>query len=141
VHHARPFGKSKFGLKRFLAGVLDLFTVLFLTRFGRKPLHLFGSVGLTCLVVGVGINVYLTFIWLGGQSIGTRPLLQLGVLLMVTGIQFLSLGLLGEMLTLASVQERTGGHVYEVFASYDPLSDEAPAGSSSAEPDKKGGGE
>ena len=141
-HHPRPFGKSKFGLKRFLAGILDLFTVLFLTRFGRKPLHLFGSVGLACLAVGLGINLYLTVIWLGGQSIGTRPLLQLGVLLMVTGIQFLSLGLLGEMLTLASAQERGGGHVYEVFESSQPLSEEVHGRAlSPAETEKKGKGE
>ncbi len=141
-HHPRPFGKSKFGLKRFLAGVLDLFTVLFLTRFGRKPLHLFGSIGLACLAVGLGVNLYLSVIWLGGQSIGTRPLLQLGVLLIVTGIQFLSLGLLGEMLTLASAQGCEGGHIYEVFESLQPRSGGTSTEAlSPSEPEEKGGRE
>jgi len=97
---------------------------------------------LACLGVGLGINLYLTLIWLGGQSIGTRPLLQLGVLLMVTGIQFLSLGLLGEMLTLAAAQEKEGGHVYEVFESPQPSSEEPQGGIPwSARPEKDGGQE
>ena len=117
VHHARPYGRSKFGAWRFVAGFLDLFTVLFLMRFKRKPLHLFGSVGLLCFAVGLLINLYLTIIWIGGEHIGTRPLLQLGVLLMVMGIQFLSLGLLGEMLTQHAAQSKEEGHFYEVLES------------------------
>lgn len=117
AHRPRPYGRSKYGPGRFLAGVLDLLTVLFLTRFQRKPLHLFGSAGLLCLVVGIAIDLYLTWLWLQGERIGTRPLLQLGVLLVVTGVQFLSLGLLGEMMTLASAQARRGEHVYQVVES------------------------
>jgi len=115
VHHPRRFGNSKYGARRFLSGFLDLLTVLFLTRFRRKPLHLFGTLGLACLGIGLAINLYLTTIWLQGEAIGTRPLLQLGVLLMVMGIQFLSMGLLGEMLTVSSVEERGRTHVYEVI--------------------------
>lgn len=115
AHQPRRFGKSKFGAERFLAGLFDLFTVLFLMRFQRKPLHLFGLVGLAFLAVGLVINGYLTVIWLGGESIGTRPLLQLGVLLMVMGVQFLSLGLLGEMVAQGTARQHPQGHVYRVF--------------------------
>ena len=119
VHHARTYGRSKYGPGRFLSGILDLLTVVYLTRFQRKPLHLFGFVGLISLLVGSGINLYLTMLWLSGEPIGTRPLLQLGTLLMITGIQFLSLGLLGEMVTLASAQDDHRVHVYEVIESGD----------------------
>ena len=114
VHHARRYGRSKYGARRFLSGVLDLMTVLYLTRFQRKPLHLFGSVGLASLGLGMLINLYLTVLWLTGETIGTRPLLQLGVLLTVMGIQFLSLGLLGEMVTLNAVEDKRRAHVYEL---------------------------
>ena len=115
VHHPRRFGHSKYGVRRFLSGFLDLLTVLFLTRFQRKPLHLFGSVGLVCLGIGLCTNLYLTVLWLQGEPIGTRPLLQLGVLLVVTGIQFLSLGLLGEMVTSSSISRQGRAHVYELL--------------------------
>ena len=99
-HRPRLYGRSKFGAMRFLAGFMDLLTVLFLTRFNRKPLHVFGSVGLACSVVGLAISAYLTFVKLVlGEPIGTRPLLLLGVLLLLMGMQFISMGLLGEMLT------------------------------------------
>ena len=114
VHHPRRYGRSKYGARRFLPGVLDLMTVLYLTRFQRKPLHLFGSVGLASLGLGMLINLYLTMLWLTGEPIGTRPLLQLGVLLTVMGIQFLSLGLLGEMVTLNAVEDKRRAHVYEL---------------------------
>ena len=114
VHHPRRYGRSKYGARRFLPGVLDLMTVLYLTRFQRKPLHLFGSVGLASLGLGMLINLYLTMLWLTGEPIGTRPLLQLGVLLTVMGIQFLSLGLLGEMVTLSAVEDKRRAHVYEL---------------------------
>ncbi|MBI2908090.1 MAG: glycosyltransferase family 2 protein [Chloroflexi bacterium] len=112
-HHARRFGRSKFGAWRFFAGFLDLFTILFLTRFKRKPLHLFGLFGVACLGVGALINLYLTVLWLGGEPIGRRPLLQLGILLMVMGMQFVGIGLLGEMVTLSAAKEET--RAYEVL--------------------------
>ena len=115
-HRARPFGRSKFGPKRFLSGFLDLFTVLFLTRFSFKPLHLFGTMGLISFLAGGAINLYLTLLWLSGERIGTRPLLQLGVLLMVVGVQLFSMGLLGEMIALTWA--RQGGPAYRVIASH-----------------------
>jgi len=99
VHHrSRQFGKSKYGAARFTRGLLDLLTVLFITRYMRKPLHLFGSLGLALLLAGTAVNVYLAAIWLGGAGIGHRPLLMLGVLLMILGVQFISHGLLAEMI-------------------------------------------
>lgn len=97
-HRARQFGKSKYGAARFVRGLLDLLTVLFITRYTRKPLHLFGSLGLSLLFGGLAINAYLAVMWLQGISIGRRPLLMLGVLLMILGVQFISHGLLAEMI-------------------------------------------
>ena len=120
THHPRRYGKSKYGARRFLSGALDLMTVLYLTRFERKPLHLFGPIGLACLAAGLLVNLYLTGLWLSHEPIGTRPLLQLGVLLMVMGVQFLSLGLLGEMVTLNAVQDKHRAHIYEVVEPWPP---------------------
>jgi hypothetical protein len=98
-HHSRKFGKSKFGIRRFFSGFFDLFTVLFLTRYRQKPLHLFGFLGLTSSLLGFVILLYLSILWFQGQGIGQRPLLFLGVLLLIVGVQSFSLGLIGEMMT------------------------------------------
>jgi glycosyltransferase involved in cell wall biosynthesis len=98
-HRPRKYGKSKYGWERYTRGLLDLLTVLFITRYTKKPLHLFGSMGLLLMLLGFSINAYLAVLWFMGHSIGHRPLLSLGVLLMVLGVQFVSTGLLGEMLT------------------------------------------
>ncbi|MDO8690170.1 MAG: glycosyltransferase family 2 protein [Dehalococcoidia bacterium] len=121
VHHPRRWGKSKYGAWRFLAGFLDLMTILFLTRFRHRPLHVFGVLGLLSAVSGLVINAYLTWVWLRGESIGNRPLLMLGVLLMVIGIQFFSIGLLAEMLTLASSRQSDEGPAQRVSGA--PASD------------------
>jgi len=97
-HHPRPHGKSKYSLERFFRGLLDLVTVMFLTRYMRRPLHLFGSIGLLLFSVGLIINIYLAVLWFVGQGIGARPLLLLGVLLMLIGFQIVSTGLIGEIL-------------------------------------------
>jgi glycosyltransferase involved in cell wall biosynthesis len=99
THHPRRHGVSKYGWDRFYKGLLDLITVLFITRYTRRPLHLFGAAGLTFVAAGFGINLYLAILWLGGSTLSNRPLLLLGVLLMLLGIQVLTTGLLGEMIT------------------------------------------
>lgn len=99
THHSRQYGKSRYGLERVLRGLFDLLSVLFLIRYSRRPMHLFGFVGLVLGIVGVAINVYLSVLWLQGEGIGQRPLLLLGVLLTLVGVQLASLGLLGEFLT------------------------------------------
>jgi len=107
VHHrARRYGRSKFGSARLWRGFLDLLTVLFLTRYTRRPLHLFGGLGLIAWTVGFVVNAYLTGIWLSGsQPIGHRPLLAFGVLSMLVGVQFFAVGLLSEL--VLSYQTRT----------------------------------
>lgn len=102
VHHPRRHGVSKYGWDRFYKGLLDLLTVLFITKYTRRPLHLFGAVGLVFLAAGFGINLYLAVLWFLGSYLSNRPLLLLGMLLMLMGIQVLTTGLLGEMLTFKS---------------------------------------
>jgi glycosyltransferase involved in cell wall biosynthesis len=98
-HRPRQHGRSRYGLNRYLRGFFDLLTVTFMGRYRHRPLHLFGGVGLLMGVAGFGILLYLTVIKIGGAAIGHRPLLTLGVLLIVVGIQFLSLGLISELIT------------------------------------------
>jgi glycosyltransferase involved in cell wall biosynthesis len=97
-HHSRQFGKSRYGLERLLRGSFDLLSVLFLIRYARSPMHLFGLVGLVLGCGGLLINAYLSVLWFSGQGIGHRPLLLLGMLMTITGVQFASFGLLGEFL-------------------------------------------
>lgn len=98
-HQPRRFGKSKYGTKRLLNGYLDFLQVLFLTTYLRRPLRLFGMVGTLFTALGMLICLYLSWLWvLGRGPIGDRPLLILGVLLVMTGLQFISTGLIGEML-------------------------------------------
>ncbi len=101
-HRARQFGKSKYGLERFIRGPLDLFTIMFLISFQKRPLHLFGPVGAVVGSIGLMVNAYLAVLWLQGEVIGDRPLLMLGTLMIIVGIQILVFGLLGEMIAAAS---------------------------------------
>lgn len=120
-HRPREHGHSKFGVERYTRGALDLLTVVTLTRYRRRPAHLFGGTGLAFGVVGFAILLYLTAIWtFTDQSIGDRPLLQLGVLLVVLAVQLTSLGLLAEMIVsrdvahedpLRHVREQTVGTI------------------------------
>jgi len=98
-HRPREHGKSRYGMERYARGFLDLLTVTFMSRYRHRPLHLFGGLGLALGTAGTGILVYLTIEKLTGEALGKRPLLLLGVLLVVVGIQFLSLGLLSELVT------------------------------------------
>jgi len=104
-HHPRLHGESKFGPYRFFAGFADLLTVLFLTRYFKKPLHFFGGLGVVFFLVGFIIDFVLLIGSLFGDTIRTRPLLFLGILLMLIGLQFISTGLLGEMLAMGREDE------------------------------------
>jgi glycosyltransferase involved in cell wall biosynthesis len=98
VHHKRQFGRSKYGPGRLVRGGFDLMTVLFLNNFRYRPLHLFGGTGFLLLLTGFVINAYLTLEWFSGvRGLSRRPLLTLGVLLMVMGVQLLTMGLLAEL--------------------------------------------
>jgi glycosyltransferase involved in cell wall biosynthesis len=102
VHHRpRPHGRSRFGAERYLRGALDLLTVAFIGRYQYRPLHLFGGIGFVLLALGAAISAYLTALKIDGAAIGQRPLLFLGVLLIVVGIQLLTFGLLAQMIVLA----------------------------------------
>ncbi|MDE0186954.1 MAG: glycosyltransferase family 2 protein [Candidatus Poribacteria bacterium] len=100
-HLPRQYGKSKYGIERIPRGFLDLLTILFLNRYLKRPLHFFGVLGLLCFISGIGINFYLAVLWFVQGGIGFRPLLMLGILLMILGLQFFSIGFLGEMFTNA----------------------------------------
>ncbi len=97
-HHPRRFGKSKFGVRRFLHGFVDLLTVLAITRYARRPGHLFGGAGTVLLVAGLAVITYLSAIWIGGAHIGGRPLLLFGVLAVILGLQVLFFGILAELI-------------------------------------------
>jgi glycosyltransferase involved in cell wall biosynthesis len=97
-HRARQFGRSRYGLERILRGFFDLLSVSFLTKYSRKPMHLFGLLGLLFSVLGALICGYLAVLWFSGEAIGARPLLLLGVLLILVGAQSFSIGLLGEFM-------------------------------------------
>lgn len=109
-HHPRRFGHSKFGVGRFFRGLMDLLTVTFLLKYDRKPLHFFGWLGGLSFLGGLAICGYLTAIWFGGASIGHRPLLTLGVLLIVIGVQTLATGLLAELI----VHVNEAGRPYKI---------------------------
>lgn len=104
-HEIRMYGKSKYGFSKVFKDLPDIFTMLFLTRYGKKPLHLFGTIGLGLLGVGGLIFTYLVAIWLMGYSIGTRPLLTFSVLLIIGGLQIFFTGFLGELIISLSQRE------------------------------------
>jgi glycosyltransferase involved in cell wall biosynthesis len=97
-HHARRFGRSKYGGRRFLNGVFDLLTITFINRRSLAPLHFFGRIACLLLVIGMAINLYFAAVWLITHTLHVRPLLILGLVLLVLGFQFASLGLLGELM-------------------------------------------
>jgi glycosyltransferase involved in cell wall biosynthesis len=107
-HRPRAHGRSRYGPERYVRGFLDLLTVTFVGRYRHRPLHLFGGCGLLMGALGLAVLAYLTVLKLSGEAIGHRPLLTLGVLLVVVGMQFLSLGLLCELIT-SHHEERAGG--------------------------------
>lgn len=114
-HRPRIHGKSKYGVERLFRGLTDLLTVMFLTKYMKKPLHLFGAVGMLLLLMGFAINIYLAILWFLGQGIGTRPLLFLGVLLMLVGFQIVSTGLIGEMIVSTTDKGEKGYVVRKVL--------------------------
>lgn len=113
-HHARRYGRSKYGLGRTFRVVMDLLTVYFMKKFLTRPMHVFGLFGISAMALGTLIGLYLTVLKLGfGQSIGDRPLLILAVVLLVTGVQLFSFGLLAELL-MRTYHESQGRPIYRV---------------------------
>jgi dolichol-phosphate mannosyltransferase len=119
-HHPRRHGRSKYGLGRTLRVVMDLFTVFFMKKFLTRPMHVFGLLGIISIALGTILGLYLTFLKLGlGQSIGDRPLLILSVVLLLTGIQLFSFGLLAELL-IRTYHESQGRPIYRVREVIEP---------------------
>ncbi|OUL25170.1 glycosyltransferase [Nostoc sp. RF31YmG] len=113
-HHPRRFGRSKYGLSRTFRVMMDLLTISFMKKFLTRPMHVFGLLGLISMILGAIIGIYLTFIKLAwGEMIGNRPLLILGVLLLVTGVQLFCFGLLAELL-MRTYHESQGRPIYRV---------------------------
>ena len=99
-HHPRKYGHSKYTVGKFYRGFLDLLTILFTAKYIRRPLHLFGVWGIVSFLIGAAIDGYLSLEWfLGLTSISNRPLFLVGFLFIIIGVQFVSLGLLGEMIS------------------------------------------
>jgi glycosyltransferase involved in cell wall biosynthesis len=99
-HRARKYGRTKFGFGRFWKGFLDLITTLFTTRYFRRPLHLFGVWGILAVIAGAVIDSWLIVEWfLGATALSNRPLFLVGVVFIIVGIPFISIGLLGEMIS------------------------------------------
>jgi len=99
THHPRRFGKSKYGLSRTIRVILDLLTVRFLLSYSTRPIHVLGSLGIVASFVGAVIVAYLGYVRLVLQlAIADRPVLLLGILLLVVGVQFITMGLLGELI-------------------------------------------
>lgn len=105
-HHRRRHGRTKYGPARFLNGFLDLITLLFLSARSTSPLHFFGRIGLALLVLGLGINGYFLFEWITGHGLRLRPLLLLGVVLWILAVQFVSLGLVAELIVAGRHPEK-----------------------------------
>ncbi|ANT65567.1 MULTISPECIES: glycosyltransferase family 2 protein [Prosthecochloris] len=97
-HHARQFGTSKYGIGRTFKVLSDLMFMVFFQKYAQKPMHLFGTLGVTALLLGILINAYLITIKLLGEDIGSRPLLILGVMLVFTGIQLITTGFIAEFI-------------------------------------------
>jgi glycosyltransferase involved in cell wall biosynthesis len=97
-HHARQFGKSKYGLGRTFKVISDLLLMAFFKKYFRRPIHFFGPLGLLCFSLGSIISLYLLVLKISGNDIWGRPLLLLGVTLVLAGIQFLTFGLIAELI-------------------------------------------
>lgn len=106
-HHPRRFGRSKFGPRRFINGFLDLLEVMFLAGGSRTPLHLFGRMGVSSLTVGLLISGYMFVIWVMEGQLRVRPLMLFGVILIILGIQFISIGLLAALIHAPASRKRS----------------------------------
>lgn len=105
-HHARKYGVTKFGASRFVNGFLDLMTVVFTNKYTKRPLHFFGSLGIISFIMGFGISAYLVFLKIFQDlALSDRPLFLIGIFLIIVGVQFLSLGLIAEMITKSSYKD------------------------------------
>ena len=118
MHHPRRFGQSKYGARRLARGYIDFLSVLFLTTYLKRPMHLFGLAGSACAAVGTVIMLYLAGLWILQGGIGWRPLLFFGITALVVGIQLISVGLLGEMLRNVTFRAEEEYSIRRVWDTY-----------------------
>jgi glycosyltransferase involved in cell wall biosynthesis len=110
-HEIRKFGKSKYGFSKVFTDLPDLFTIHFLTKFSKRPMHFFGFIGGGSAGIGFLILSYLSVIWFMGERIGNRPLLLLGILLFIAGLQIFFTGFLADlMINLSHSPKDTDGN-------------------------------
>ncbi len=129
-HRERQFGKSKYGISRTIRVILDLITVKFLLGYSKRPIHLFGTIGMISGILGTAILSILTYQrFFMSVPMGNRPLLALGVMLIIIGLQFLVFGLLAEVLarTYYESQQKSIYAVRRIFHMSTPGSDDTPA--------------
>lgn len=107
AHEPRKFGKSKYGFSKVFKDIPDMFTMLFLTKYAKRPLHFFGLVGGVVSAIGFFILLYLTIVHFLGESIGTRPLLTFGMLLLLAGLQILFTGFTADLIISISEKNKT----------------------------------
>jgi glycosyltransferase involved in cell wall biosynthesis len=112
-HHARQFGKSKYGLGRTFRVMSDLITMVFFRRYSQKPMHLFGTMGFICLFFGIIINLYLLVLKIMGNDIWGKPILILGLMLLLGGIQLITIGILAEV-SMRTYYESSAKKTYQV---------------------------
>jgi len=105
LHHPRKYGTSKFGMERIIRAPFDLLSTMFLTNFRTRPLQMFGPIGTSFIGIGSMILMYLTVLHFFGESIGRRPLLLFGILLILFGVQLFSTGLVGELVTKMNIRK------------------------------------
>lgn len=124
-HFPRKFGKSKYGLERTFKVINDLFLIIFKRKHMQKPMYFFGNIGLTCLSLGGLINAYLLVVkFILGEEIGDRPLLMAGILLLIVGIQFLTMGILADLL-MRTYYESQAKKPYKVKRVYNSVLNES----------------
>jgi glycosyltransferase involved in cell wall biosynthesis len=110
-HRERKYGKTKFGLSRFVNGFLDLMTVMLTTKYFKRPLHFFGTIGTILTLIGFAISLTLSIQWfIGDTFLSNRPLVLFGLGLIIVGVQFISTGLLGEMIVKNSIKDNVSNY-------------------------------
>lgn len=116
-HQARLYGKSKYGIGRTIRVVSDLVTMVFFRKYIQRPMHLFGALGFYSLVLGILVNIYLLGLKLAGNDIGGKPMLILGMILVLGGIQLITIGIVAEI-SIRNYFEGTGKKTYQVRKVY-----------------------
>lgn len=112
-HHARIYGTSKYGIGRTFKVMSDLLLMLFMQKYKTRPMHLFGGLGISSLIIGGAINFYLLILKIMGEDIGNRPLLTLGIVLVIAGFQLITTGFLAELI-MRTYHESQGKTPYTV---------------------------